>query len=145
MEHTSKVTKAEATGRSFETQYGKFYDHTLEFEDGNKGVYSSKSDVCKYKIGDTVTFTVTKNGNFPDKIKPVQTKGNFGGGNGGGGNWNSNKDQGAITALSCISSACTLYSLQKGFTPEQVLEAAEKFFVYATSKSTVKPEETSKA
>ncbi len=135
MEKTSKVTKVEQNVKSWSNSYGTMFDHNLEMENGDKGVYSSKSADCKYKVGSDITYTIQANGNFPSKIKPVQGNNSFSGGWGGA--KYEPKNQEVITALSCLSSASTLYSLQKAVTVEQVIATADAFYVFAMGKSKV--------
>ncbi len=91
------------------------------------------------KAGDTVSMDIgSKNGkHYGFDIKDKKP---FGGGN----KWEP-KNQEVITALSCISSASTLYSLKKDSTSEQVLAAAEQFYQFAMSKNITKPTEAPKS
>jgi len=139
-EKTSKVTKVTQNVRSFDSKFGKMFVHAIETDAGDVGEYSSKTEQCKaFTVGAEATYTVEANGTFPDKIKPVMNKGNFGGGNAGGGNSFQGKPQEVITALSCLSSAATLYSLQKAVTVEQVIATADAFYTFAMSKVPVEP------
>lgn len=56
----------------FDTQYGKFYNFDLEFENGLVGVYASKSNPqTKFIVGQNIDIEV-KSDNYGNKIKPVQ-------------------------------------------------------------------------
>lgn len=76
---TSKVTKAEFN-REWESPHGMLYYHDIEFEDGTKGQYASKSkDQTKFVVGQSAEYEIAgqdKGGH--NKIKPVKQE--FGGG-----------------------------------------------------------------
>lgn len=137
MEKVSKVKTVNQNARSYDSKFGKMFVHELAMENGDIGEYSSKTETCKFKVGEEMTYTIETNGTFPDKIKPVQKNNNFGGGGNAGGNRYEPKNQEVITALSCLSSASTLYSLQKDSTPEKVIAAAEQFYAFAMGKSKI--------
>lgn len=74
MEKQGIVKIAVYTEKTWDSKYGKMYDHAIEIGE-DKGIYSSKSpDQKNFVVGETVAYTVTPNGNFPSKIKPVQKK-----------------------------------------------------------------------
>ena len=69
-----KVTKVLQSG-DFESQYGHFYKWLLEFEDGFKGEYLSKTETQnKFIEGQEADIEVTTrdyNGTKINKIKPI--------------------------------------------------------------------------
>jgi len=71
-----KVTKVLQSG-DFESQYGHFYKWLLEFEDGFKGEYLSKTETQnKFIEGQEVEIEVVTreyNGTTINKIKPAST------------------------------------------------------------------------
>jgi hypothetical protein len=72
---TSKVKKVQANG-TWEGKFGMMYKFEVEFEDGNAGEYSSKSqDQDKFIEGQEMEYEFI-DGNFP-KIKPVYHKPDF--------------------------------------------------------------------
>ncbi len=146
MEKSSVVKSVNQNVRSYDSKFGKMFVHEIALENKDMGEYISKSEQCKIKIGETLQYTIESNGNFPDKIKPVQAKGNFGGGNGGGGNYGGNKDSGVITFLSCYSSTCNLHAYSKDKpSTEELIKQANLAFDAAMKHSTVTPAETPKA
>lgn len=79
-----KVTQAQravdANGqpKSFSNDYGMFYTHFIQFDNGDKGEYSSKSeDQQKFIIGQECEyeFIPNQNAQYPAKIKTVSTGG----------------------------------------------------------------------
>ena len=142
MEKTAKVKSVNQNARSYESKFGKMFIHEIAFDNGDVGEYSSKTEQCKaFTVGAEATYTVEANGTFPDKIKPVMNKGNFGGGNAGGGNWGGNKDSGVITFLSCYSSTCNLHAYSKDKpTTEELIKQANLAFDAAMKHSTVTKE-----
>jgi len=72
-----KVVKSVKQVGDFESQYGHFYKWLLEFEDGFKGEYLSKTETQnKFIEGQTASIEVTTreyNGTKINKIKPVST------------------------------------------------------------------------
>jgi hypothetical protein len=76
-----KVVKSVKQAGDFESQYGHFYKWLLEFEDGFKGEYLSKTETQnKFIEGQTASIEVTTreyNGTTINKIKPAS---NFQGG-----------------------------------------------------------------
>ena len=75
MEKTSKVLSVQSNG-SFESNYGTLYSFEVAFENGDVGVYNSKSkDQNKFFAGFEATYTIetkpTKNGKTFTTIKPV--------------------------------------------------------------------------
>ena len=72
-EKTSKVVLA-AYSRSFSGQYGTFYVHTVTFENGDSGEYTSKTqEQSNFVVGQEARYTIdNSNPAYPAKIKPVQ-------------------------------------------------------------------------
>ena len=72
-----KVVKSVKQVGDFESQYGHFYKWLLEFEDGFKGEYLSKTESQnKFVVGQNVSIEVSKreyNGTTINKIKPAQS------------------------------------------------------------------------
>lgn len=72
-----KVVKSVKQVGDFESQYGHFYKWLLEFEDGFKGEYLSKTETQnKFIEGQTASIEVTTreyNGTKINKIKPTST------------------------------------------------------------------------
>jgi hypothetical protein len=72
-----KVVKSVKQVGDFESQYGHFYKWLLEFEDGFKGEYLSKTETQnKFIEGQTASIEVTTreyNGTTINKIKPSST------------------------------------------------------------------------
>ena len=70
-----KVVKSVKQVGDFESQYGHFYKWLLEFEDGFKGEYLSKTETQnKFIEGQTASIEVTTreyNGQKINKIKPA--------------------------------------------------------------------------
>jgi hypothetical protein len=128
---TSKVISVRHNTKSYPGKYGQMFIHLIEFENGDKGEYHSKSEVCeKFTSGQQADYTieVKTTGNYTNtSIKPVEPQ--------AGGFKKDNKDQGIITALSCISSACQLHQRVVHSTAEDVIKDAEKFYQFAMSKT----------
>ena len=71
----SKVKKVQANG-TWEGKFGMMYKFEVEFEDGNAGEYSSKSqDQDKFIEGQEMEYEFI-DGNFP-KVKPIYQKPDF--------------------------------------------------------------------
>ena len=72
-----KVVKSVKQVGDFESQYGHFYKWLLEFEDGFKGEYLSKTETQnKFIEGQTASIEVTTreyNGTKINKIKPASS------------------------------------------------------------------------
>tara|TARA_R110001599_G_scaffold132349_2_gene309082 strand:+ start:1254 stop:1703 length:450 start_codon:yes stop_codon:yes gene_type:complete len=66
----SKVTSAKFITEK-ELKFGTFYEHEVEFDNGDTGFYLSKTkDQAKFVVGETVTFEHTPHDKWP-KVKPV--------------------------------------------------------------------------
>ena len=72
---TSTVKNVQANG-TWEGKFGMMYKFEVEFEDGNAGEYSSKTqDQTKFVEGQEMEYEFI-DGNFP-KVKPVYQKPDF--------------------------------------------------------------------
>lgn len=135
---TAKIISVQENQRQWNYQGTDYFDHWIKYEGSDQvWVYGSKSATCeKFKVGETATFEceIKQSGNYTNyKIKPAQTNGAA-----GGGFKKENKDQGIITYLSCLSSACNFYSGRLQSDADDVLRFAEKAFTEAVKKSTLK-------
>jgi hypothetical protein len=74
---TSKVTKVTQNTRNYASKFGTMYVHVIEFENGDKGDYSSQKQICeKFTEGNEASYTIeTKvNGQYTNVIvKPAQS------------------------------------------------------------------------
>lgn len=127
-----KVKSVTQAIRNYSTQYGQMYVHLITFEGENTAYeYNSKSTVCeKFKIGEIVNVEVsqrTANGIVTNIVKPIQqdTKPNV--------SYTSQKEQGIITYLSCLSSVTQLYA-GTGVKVSDVLNDVELAFTKAMEK-----------
>lgn len=70
----AKVIKAEYTGRTWSNANGTFHVHSIMFDNGDSGEYSSKSEnQNKLVPGQYASYEFSPaSGNFPAKVKPVQ-------------------------------------------------------------------------
>lgn len=134
MQKQAKVINIIENQKQWQGNNGMIYYHEITFDNGDKGQYGSKTQTCeKFKVGEVSDYDIEErvNGNFKNyTIKPVQQNG------AGGFKPKDNKDQGIITALSCISSAVNLHARTSTSSAEDVMRDAEKFFNYAMSKTT---------
>jgi len=130
----SKVTAIQENYRQYDGQNGKIYYHIIEFENGDKGQYGSKSDKCtKFTVGQESDYTIESkvSGNYTNyTIKPVQAQSN---------SFKSQvKNEGTITMLSCISSACIAVQQSSNSTNVELIKnMALSFFELAKSKSSI--------
>jgi hypothetical protein len=81
MTKQSKV-KSVTFDRSYESTYGTFFLHKIEFENNDSGEYTSKSkDQSKFVIGETVSYEIDAmkdpKGNAFNKISPVKENTGF--------------------------------------------------------------------
>lgn len=103
MEKTDTVSKVLHNVTSFNSKYGLMYNHEIRFNNGDYGYYASKTETCtKFKEGEKVKYTIEANGNYPNKIKPVQEEQ----GKPNDQRKYSNASQEAIIAQSVYSSTC---------------------------------------
>lgn len=134
MQKQAKVISVKPDGNfGAGTQYGITYKHLIEFDNGDKGHYNSKKEhQDKFVVGQESSYTIETKTSGPEGqytntfIKPENTFNKP----------KDNKDQGIITALSCISSAVNLHARTSTSSAEDVMRDAEKFFNYAMSKTT---------
>lgn len=136
-----KVTKITQSG-NFESQYGHFYKWLLEFEDGFKGEYLSKTETQnKFIEGQEVEIEVTTreyNGTTINKIKPASTF------QGGGKSFTSapkdNKTQEYIVKQNALTNACNIVGEAD---IAKILEIADSFKEWVLND--VKPKNDSHA
>lgn len=133
----SKVTSAKFITQK-ELKFGTFYEHEVEFENGDTGFYLSKTqEQSKFVIGETVTFEHTPHDKWP-KVKPVnpdfvnshdvgKTSSNGFNSESNVSYQNNNKDE-----LICRQNALTsaVRSLGEGCTTIEYIERAEVFKQY---------------
>ena len=136
-----KVTKITQSG-NFESQYGHFYKWLLEFEDGFKGEYLSKTETQnKFIEGQEIEIEVTTreyNGTTINKIKPTSTF------QGGGKSFTSapkdNKTQEYIVKQNALTNACNIVGEAD---VAKILEIADSFKEWVLND--VKPKNDSHA
>ncbi len=144
----SKVTSAKFVTQK-ELKFGTFYEHEVEFENGDKGFYLSKTqDQAKFVVGETATFEHTPHDKWP-KVKPVDpnfvnslhvenTSSNGFNAPANVSYQNNNKDE-----LICRQNALTsaVRSLGEGCTTQEYIERAEQFKQYTFNGVTQAKEE----
>jgi len=134
-----KVVKSVKQVGDFESQYGHFYKWLLEFEDGFKGEYLSKTETQnKFVEGQEVEIEVTTreyNGTTINKIKPASTF------QGGGKSFTAapkdNKTQEYIIKQNALTNACNIVG--EADIPK-IIEIADAFKEYVLND--VKPKST---
>lgn len=102
------------------------YVHSIEFENGDKGDYSSKTEKClKFTKGQESSYTIEENGGFAPKIKPIQDTPSYSG---------NNKEkmtpetQAAIRRQCALKCACNLYQQSSNINDtKNILETATEF------------------
>lgn len=131
----SKPSKVLHNVDTFKSANGTFFKHEIRFENGDSGVYNSKSDTCtKFKEGVEVVYTIEPNGTYPSRIKPVQEE--QGQQYNGGNKFQVKAElQPLIVAQSIFSSVCTLHSgSQTHLDMAKVMKDTEEAFNWAMSK-----------
>lgn len=134
-----KVVKSVKQVGDFESQYGHFYKWLLEFEDGFKGEYLSKTETQnKFIEGQSASIEVTTreyNGATINKIKPTSTF------QGGGKSYTpapkDNKTQEYIIKQNALTNACNIVG--EADIPK-IIEIADAFKEYVLND--VKPKST---
>ena len=134
-----KVVKTVKQVGDFESQYGHFYKWLLEFEDGFKGEYLSKTETQnKFIEGQTASIEVTTreyNGTTINKIKPASTF------QGAGKSYTpapkDNKTQEYIIKQNALTNACNIVG--EADIPK-IIEIADAFKEYVLND--VKPKST---
>jgi len=134
-----KVVKSVKQVGDFESQYGHFYKWLLEFEDGFKGEYLSKTETQnKFIEGQTASIEVTTreyNGTTINKIKPASTF------QGGAKSYTAvpkdNKTQEYIIKQNALTNACNIVG--EADIPK-IIEIADAFKEYVLND--VKPKST---
>lgn len=142
---TAKVVRVrENSKKGYLGKNGQIFIHLITVENSDiEWEYHSQKDTCtKFVAGQEATFTteVKTNGNFVNnKISPVTvpTGNPNAGGYGAKPTYKAEpKDQGAIQAMSCVSSAVNHYQNRKDGSEEAVLAFAEKIHQWVSTKST---------
>ena len=122
-----KVVKSVKQVGDFESQYGHFYKWLLEFEDGFKGEYLSKTETQnKFIEGQTASIEVTTreyNGTKINKIKPASTF-QQGGAKSFSQVPKDNKTQEYIVKQNALSNACNIVGTDD---VAKILEIADAF------------------
>jgi hypothetical protein len=145
-----KVVKSVKQVGDFESQYGHFYKWLLEFEDGFKGEYLSKTETQnKFIEGQTTSIEVTTreyNGTTINKIKPASTF------QGGGfkdntsskmtkKEWNAKDKKKEIAIAKQVSLKCAIdYCIANDGGPAEIIEIADTFTEWIIND--VKPKST---
>jgi hypothetical protein len=145
-----KVVKSVKQVGDFESQYGHFYKWLLEFEDGFKGEYLSKTETQnKFIEGQTASIEVTTreyNGTTINKIKPASTF------QGGGfkdntsskmtkEEWNAKDKKKEIAIAKQVSLKCAIdYCIANDGGPAEIIEIADTFTEWIIND--VKPKST---
>lgn len=131
MEITSKVTQVVGNG-TWKKDDKTYFKWEVHMENGDiGGAMTAAQNQDKWVVGKEVTYTKNVNGQYTNfkLVEKKDFKGKY-----------ESKDQGVITMLSCISSACALYAEKggsAGVRMKDVTDAAEMFFNIAMSKSTL--------
>lgn len=130
MEITSKVTQVVGNG-TWKKEDKTYYKWEVHMENGDiGGAMTAAQQQDKWVVGKEVTYTKIVNGQYTN-FKLVEKKPDF--------KKFEPKDQGVITMLSCISSACNAVAQSSNHNnPAVILEMANKFYEAAMSKSTLK-------
>ena len=134
-----KIVKSVKQVGDFESQYGHFYKWLLEFEDGFKVEYLSKTETQnKFIEGQTASIEVSTreyNGTTINKIKPASTF------QGGGKSFTAapkdNKTQEYIIKQNALTNACNIVG--EADIPK-IIEIADAFKEYVLND--VKPKST---
>ena len=134
-----KIVKSVKQVGDFESQYGHFYKWLLEFEDGFKGEYLSKTETQnKFIEGQTASIEVSTreyNGTTINKIKPASTF------QGGSKSYTQapkdNKTQEYIIKQNALTNACNIVG--EANIPK-IIEIADAFKEYVLND--VKPKST---
>ena len=135
-----KIVKSVKQVGDFESQYGHFYKWLLEFEDGFKGEYLSKTETQnKFIEGQTASIEVSTreyNGTTINKIKPALTF--QGGGKSYTASPKDNKTQEYIIKQNALTNACNIVG--EADIPK-IIEIADAFKEYVLND--VKPKNDS--
>jgi len=123
----AKVIKAEFNGNTWESKFGgMLYDHDIEMENGDKGVYASRFESQdKFVVGHEVEYEF-KGGDFP-KIKPISTFKPFPSGTNTNYTKPDTERQELIVKQSSLKAAVDLCIAQGIYGSEDVLSRAEAF------------------
>ncbi len=68
----TSTIKSVTFDKSFSTQHGTLFSHLINLENGDKGNINAKSELPDWlSEGKELSYEITANGNYPDKIKKV--------------------------------------------------------------------------
>jgi len=124
MTKKSTVKSVQANG-TWEGKFGMMYKFEVEFEDGNAGEYSSKTqDQTKFVIGQEMEYEFI-DGKFP-KVKPVYQKPDFVSGSSNGVYKKDDTVQKMIVKQSSLKSAVD-YCSKGNCSPSDVIKVAQEF------------------
>ena len=138
----SKVAKVIHNVGQFQSQGGTIFKHEVRFDNGDTGIYNSKSDTCtKFKEGQEAEYTIEPNGNYPAKIKPYTPPTGQGQAQSfGSKNFQPRNDK-AIIAQTCLKAACELNAEKGGSVgigrASEVLKDADMFFDWCVKKGDI--------
>lgn len=127
----SKVKRIVHKTKQYNGKHGKVFVHQIEFDNGDKGEYHSKSETCtKFEEGSDFQYTIEtkQNGNYTNVfIKPVlEDQKSFA-------KKNSGSDE--SFALSYAKDlACANITAGRVVTSKQTIEVAEEFYEWLKSK-----------
>ena len=145
-----KVVKSVKQVGDFESQYGHFYKWLLEFEDGFKGEYLSKTETQnKFIEGQTASIEVSTreyNGTTINKIKPASSF-QGGGFKANASNkmtkeeWNAKDKKKELYIAKQVSLKCAIdYCIANDGGPAEIIEIADTFTEWIIND--VKPKST---
>src|ERR1017187_6088793 len=141
MEKQSTPTKI-GTPKKWDGPNGTVYYWDIEFADGTKGQFSTKSDPqTKFAEGKPVTYTVETDAKGKTKINIPQTGKPGFGGSGGGRSFDPVQDanrQKLIVAQNALTNAVAFHNLPSNSVAE-ILQTADKFFAWTMSHSVEVP------
>ena len=129
----AKVTKVMHNVRSYQTQNGTFYNHEITFDNGDRGMYSSKSDICqKFHEGQEASYTIEtkQNGQYTNVIIKPSTE--FVPGNTFAKKGSGSDESFALSYAKDF--ACSLLDSGKVVTAEMIIETADKFYNWLKAK-----------
>jgi len=138
----SKVIGVQANG-TWESKYGTFYKFEVDFENGDGGEYSSKSQTQnKFVMGQEAYYTIEGEGKFK-KVKPAQAPDAPQQGSYKGGYQKSPETEARIARMNALTNAVN-YVLAKGQTElgeleiMQTAKAFEDFIMNGLSDNVAK-------
>ena len=131
----AKVTNVQANG-TWEGQYGLMYKFEVTFDNGDTGQALSKTDNCKFVVGEEATYEY-KGGQYP-KVKYVSE---FQQNNDFRAKPKADNVQELIVKQNALTNATT-FVCNNGGTPQDVLEIADMFKEWVLTNK--KPASTTK-